>query len=120
MINGINVNSGSVTLAGMYGRKVVRNGLSGLNPMRSGNSCAAAASPGVITSLDISSDLRTSLAKSEGDAKGKTDLTLHAAAGKGQSENRAEGWLGLFLQQWAEGRRQKALPVLLLTACSCP
>src|SRR5689334_423271 len=69
--SGSHVNSRRCALAGMYGRKFVRYGLSGWNPTRSGNSCAAAASPGV-TSVDIVYDLRLVLQSREG--LGKTRL----------------------------------------------
>src|ERR1051326_1608668 len=70
MTSGSQVNSRRCALAGMYGRKLVRYGLSGSNPIRSGNSCA---SPGVITSLDISYDLRLVLQSRE-KGLGKTGL----------------------------------------------
>src|ERR1041384_2628371 len=73
MTSGSHVNSRKCTLAGMYGRKFFRYGLSGWNPTRSGNSCAAAASPGVITSLDIGYDLRLVLQSRE-KGLGKTRL----------------------------------------------
>src|ERR1041385_6971906 len=85
IISGNRVNSGNTTLAGMYGRKVARYGLSGLKPTRSGNSCAAAASPGVITSLDIGYDLRLVLQK-QGEGLGKDRATLHGKRGRGEEE----------------------------------
>src|SRR6266536_4050301 len=90
IISGNSVNSLSHTPAGMYGRKVARRGLSGLNPTRSGNSWAAAASLALMLSLDISSDLRTSLAK-RGEL-GMRQVTLHAADAREQAKGqKAEG-----------------------------
>src|SRR5207245_2243393 len=81
MTSGSHVNSRKFTLGGMYGRKFARYGLSGWNPIRSGYSCAAAASPGVITSLDIGYDLRLVLQSRE-KSLGKTGFTLHGKRGK--------------------------------------
>src|ERR671912_541374 len=47
------VNSSIATLGGMNGRKFVRYGLSGFQPVRSGNSCARAASDESTRSVDI-------------------------------------------------------------------
>src|SRR5207237_10804323 len=95
MISGNTVNSGSWTPAGMYGRKVVRYGFSGLNPMRSGNSCAAAASPGVMASVDISSDLRTSFAK-QGRLRERQSLLYTRLRAKGKTDGLAViGQVGL-------------------------
>src|SRR5437762_3121617 len=93
MTSGSHVNSRNCTLGGMYGRKFVRYGLSGWNPIRSGYSCAAAASPGVITSLDIGYDLRLVLQSRE-KGLGKDSATLHGKRGKrkaGQEPDREAG-----------------------------
>ena len=52
---GITVISRRLAPGGMYGRNAARNGLSGLKPIRSGYSCAAAASLGLMISVDIRS-----------------------------------------------------------------
>src|SRR2546421_6389738 len=83
MISGRGVSSRRCIPAGIYGRKFARNGLSGLNPIRSGNSCAAAASLALMFSLDISVTSDQFLQSGEL-VKGKDRGTLHAAMAQGQ------------------------------------
>src|SRR2546421_9365174 len=85
MISGRGVSSRRCIPAGIYGRKFARNGLSGLNPIRSGNSCAAAASLALMLSLDIS--VTSDQFWQSGElVKGKDRGTLHAANARGQAE----------------------------------
>src|SRR6266550_9426070 len=87
MISGIGVSSRRRTPGGMYGQKLSRYGLSGLNPTRSGYSIAAAASTGSMRS-DISYWPPTSLAK-----RGECGIagTLHVAAVSEQAEHKQAG-----------------------------
>src|SRR5690242_2071521 len=67
----------------MYGRNVARNGLSGLKPIRSGNSFAASLAP--MLSVDINSTSNKSDFKS-GRARDKTNLLYLGPPRKGKRE----------------------------------
>src|SRR5437660_845832 len=94
MTSGSHVNSRKFTLGGIYGRKFARYGLSGWNPIRSGYSCAAAASPGVITSLDIGYDLRLVLQSRE-KGLGNTGLLYTGRGGRGKRDRSLTARQGL-------------------------